>query len=346
MKAGFNHMGQNRPATIYDIAKLAGVSIATVSRMLNQSNRVSKGTRMKIERAIEQSGYIPSERARGMFHRRSRTIALIMPTLSNPYYTELLRGVQESTDQDGYYVFVCVTEQKRENEHRYIKETIGIGVDGILFSSLYYCDEDMYSVIKRNTKALAIQGEARGIDSIYSSELSAGYEAARHLVGLGHRRIAYVCFDMAKDYGRYRLLKRALAHAGAPSGTVYVKEGYPAETIGYTATRQLLELPEPPTAIQYINDYTAMGGYRAIYEKGLRIPGDISVIGYDDIPIASLLSPPLTTIRHPVYELGRLAGKMLVDSIQSEEPLPIRRIRLHAQFVMRASTAPPRKSAL
>jgi len=332
---------QNKPMTIKDIAAEAGVSICTVSRVLNKSDLVGKKTKKKVERVIEENGYIPNEMARSLLRKKSRTIALLIPDLSNPFYAELFFGIEEVMSSEGYYVYVCNTNYKMENERRYIKELIGRGIDGMIFMSLYYCGEDIFDFVRKNVSAVAVQTKVRDMDLIVTDVQETGAEAIRHLFELGHRKIGYICFDKKTNVERLHSYLISHKEAGVPVKDEYVIDGYTPDTLGYMAAKRLLSLPEPPTAIQAFNDYTALGVYQAVIEAGLNIPKDISIVSYDDIKIAGLLNPPLTTVNQPIQEMGRTAGDLLLKNIsRGAEHLP-KEIHLPSKFVIRSSTAPP-----
>ena len=337
---------RDKTPTIKDIAAKAGVSIGTVSRVLNKKEIVSEKTRKKVEQVVKELGYIPNEMARSLLRNKSKTIALIMPDLSNPFYAELFQGVEDIMSSEGYYVFVCDTSYKMENEHRYIKEMIGRGVDGMIFLSLYYCGEEIFNLVNNNVAAVAVQTYSNnmGMDLVTTDVENPSMEAYGHLIKLGHKKIAYVCIDKTRSVSRINPYLSALREAGIPLREEYIIDGYSTDTLGYMATEKLLELHDPPTAIQFINDYTALGAYNVIYNKGLRIPDDLSVIGYDDIKISKFLNPPLTTISQPIREMGRTAGEMLIKSINGDPNRIKREIRLPGKLIIRNSTASPKES--
>jgi len=279
--------------------------------------------------------------ARSLLRSKSRTIALIIPDLSNPFFAELFFGIEEAMSREGYYVFVCNTNYRKENEHRYIKEMIGRGVDGMVFMRLYHCDEEIINLVQSNVSAVAVQTQIKGVDLVRTDVSRAGIEACKHLFERKHRKIGYVCLNKNRTVERLAAYMTAHEEAGVPVREEYIVDGFTPDSLGYLATKRLLELPDPPTAIQFFNDYTALGAYNAILERGLRIPRDISVIGYDDINIARLLSPPLTTVAQPIQELGRRAGEMLLSSIDSGLHQAAEEIHLSANLVVRGSTGVP-----
>lgn len=332
---------QGKATTIKDIAARANVSMGTVSRVLNKSDLVSRSTKKKVERIAEELGYIPNEMARSLLRNKSHTIALIAPDLTNPFFVELFRGIEEVMSREGYYIFVCNTKYEKENEHRYTMEMIGRGVDGIIFTSLYHHNEALFNLVKKNVSAVTVQTRIEDINCILANVTEAGIEACMHLFELGHRKIGYVCLDRNQTVDRLSAYLRAHERAGVAVREEYIVDGYPLDSLGHMAAKQLLELPDPPTAIQFYNDYTALGAYNAILDKGLRIPEDISVVGYDDIPIAKLLSPPLTTVAQPILDIGRSAGETLLNMIKHESSQLAREVWLPTKLVIRDSTAKP-----
>ena len=326
--------------TIRDIAAKAGVAVCTVSRVLNNSDLVSKKTRKKVEKAIAECNYIPNEMARSLQRQKSKTIALIIPDLSNPFYAELFFGVEEVMSSEGYYIFVCNTKYLEENEHRYIKEMLAKGIDGLIFMSLYYCGDEIFDLVRKNVASVAVQTYVKDMDLILTDTSRVVTEACNHLFELGHTKIAFICLDRAITADRLNAYISAHQAAGIAVREEYIIDGYTADTLGYMAVEKLLSLPEPPSAIQCINDYTAMGVYSALLELGLKIPEDISVIGYDDIKIAKILNPPLTTISQPILEMGRTAGEMLLQQIKRDQIA--REVHLPSRLIIRDSTSVPR----
>lgn len=338
--------------TISDIAKKAGVSISTVSRVLNNSELVSKKTKIKVQKIMDELNYIPNEMARGLIKKNSKAIALIIPDILNPYYSELIKGVENVVNKQGYSMFLCNTNYNHNKEKAYILEMVERRVDGIIIISTFLQDQEFINNLKDRIKIVTIQTFIDGIDNISTNDEKGMTEALEHLIKLGHKKIAFICIDIRNCSNRYKAYKDTLEKNGIPFRKEYVKE-YLADnvnvdmfkdSIGYKMTKQLLELKDPPTAIQTLNDYLAYGAYIAIKEKNLRIPDDISVIGFDDIIVSKIIDPPLTTVQQPIYDMGETGGELLLSNI-IEGPKTVRReIILPTKLIIRKSTASPRKN--
>lgn len=328
--------------TIKDIAKEAGVSICTISRVLNDSELVAKKTRKKVKKIIDDLNFIPNEMARGLLKRSSKSIALIIPDISNPFFSEMFYGIEDFVNKKGYSIFLCNTDYSHEKEKFYIKEMVGKGVDGIIIISTFFTDTELIESIMKNVRVVTVQTQILGIDGVITTDDQGTVEAIEYLIKLGHTKIAYVCLDIDSCRGRYEAYIKTLKQHNIPVKPEYFVEGYLTGNLGYLGTNQLLNLPDPPTAIQVLNDYTAFGCYKAIMERGLKIPSDISVVGFDDISMAKLLNPALTTVSQPIYAMGESAADLLLKNI-IDGPKEIRReVLLPTEFIVRDSAAPPK----
>ena len=333
----------DKKITIKDIAKKAGVAVCTVSRVLNDNDNVSKKTRKKVENIINEYNFIPNETARNMHKKNTGTVALIIPDLANPFYTELFCGIEEVMKEEGYYIFVCNTGYEHENEHKYIKEMIGRGVDGMIFMSLYHCGEEIFSIVREKIQAVSIQTEVENINTIMTDDFEILRQSMKHLIELGHKKIAFMCYSIAANRDRYRGYIKMLEESGIEVQNEYIVEDKFEKIDGYSAAKHLLGLGEPPTAIQTLNDSMAFGAYFAAMEKGIKIPDDLSIVGIDDILSARIFNPPLTTVRQPIREIGRSAGEILLKNIKSPNSRLAQKIWLPTQLMIRSSTAPPKK---
>ncbi len=326
-----------------DIAQRVGVSLCTVSRVINNHPAVSKKTRRKVEKAIEEMHYIPNENARTLLRRKSKTIGFIVPDISNPYYAELFQGTQDIMSKAGYSIFLANTGYEENNENASLREMLGRGVDGLILMSFYHVTDETTRLLRNNSNIVAIQTNIPDLNLVETSDDVGEATAIEHLIALGHRKIAFVCLDVKSLRKRYKGYFSTLEKHGIPLRNDYVVEGFTPNTLGYEATKSLLALPDPPTAIAYINDYTACGAYIAVRENGLRIPQDISLVGFDDLQIAQLLDPPLTTIHQPIREMGRSAAQMLLNNMEDNGGSR-KTILLPTELIVRGSTASPRKT--
>jgi DNA-binding LacI/PurR family transcriptional regulator len=328
--------------TIKSIAREAGVSLATVSRALNDRPDVHPATRERILAIAQELGYSPSELARSLVTRRTHTVGLAVRTLSDMWVARIVPSIEELARTSGYEVFVSTHYADVEQERRVLKTFHSRHVDGIILVS---------SVLGAEVASLH---QSLGIPTVQISPLlptphryvvqtrdSEGAQAAtEHLIRLGHGRIAHIGAPTWTLPGRDRLqgYRQALDIHGIPWDPSLVYEGDAHEIGGMEAVQALLSLPNPPTAFFCFNDLTAVGALRGARLKGARVPQDLSVIGFDDVPIASYVDPPLSTMRQDVVALGWRATHMLLDLIAGRETQAP--IALGTELVERGSCAP------
>jgi LacI family repressor for deo operon, udp, cdd, tsx, nupC, and nupG len=332
------------PLTIRDIARLAGVSTATVSRTLMKPAMVAEETREQVLRAVAEAGYTPNLMARSLRRRQSGAILVVVRDIVNPFYPEIFRGVERTARRLGFNVLMGNTDDDPVQERDYLRLVLSRRADGLIALTGRIPDLDDPAV--------------RGLPIVLASEPVPGHDfpivridnrgaaaaMTRHLIGLGHRRIAHVAGPLDQAIARERLegWRMALQAAGLPAGDELVAGSDFRVPSGLAAGRALLALPQPPTAIFVANDETAMGVLSAIHAAGLRVPQDISVAGFDDIPFAEAFDPPLTTIRQPRLAMGEQAMMMLHSLIEGREPAE-RSVTLPAELVIRQSTGPCRR---
>ncbi|WP_105664490.1 ribose operon transcriptional repressor RbsR [Cronobacter dublinensis] len=328
-------------ATMKDVARLAGVSTSTVSHVINKDRFVSDAIRVRVEDAVRTLNYAPSALARSLKLNQTRTIGMLITASSNPFYSELVRGVERSCFERGYSLVLCNTEGDEQRMNRNLETLLQKRVDGLLL----LCTETHQPSPAIMTRYPAIptvmmdwspfDGDS---DVIQDNSLLGGDIATRHLIEKGFTRIACVTGPLDKTPARLRLegYRTAMQRAG-----LTVPEGY--EVIGdfefgggLRAMQSLLALPEPPQAVFMGNDAMAVGAYQALYQAGLRIPQDIALVGYDDIELARYMTPPLTTIHQPKDELGELAIDVLIHRMAQPE-LQQQRLQLTPVLMERGS---------
>lgn len=332
--------------TIYDVAREAGVSYSTVSRTLTGYEFVKSSTREKVLRAAEKLGYVPNQQARSLAGGRSNLIGVLVPALSNSYIGEILRGVDEELAQSSYNLILYTTHRHQGKESTFVATIMNGAADGLLLvvpmiSSSYLdalCEQDFPYVLidqsDKTNKSSAVNGTNR----------QGAYEATQYLIKLGHRRIGFIAGlpGLVSAAERLEGYVAALADHGIPLQSELIVEGAFREHGGYNAAQALLALNEIPTAIFASNDLSAFGTIEVIREHGLKVPEDISLIGFDDIPQASLVYPKLTTVRQPLAQMGREAVTLLLE--QLEHPaLEKRQITLPTELIIRDSCCPPRQ---
>ncbi len=306
---------------IKEIARQAGVSVATVSRVLNHPETVAPKTRARILALMEQMDYKPNWFARGLNFNKTDTIALLIPNIMNPAYVEIAEGVESVANQKGYTVLLCITEGEDIKERKYIQTLIDRHIDGvILVSSLLNSDE--LDHLKQQGVAVVLIGE----NSSNSSEpmvridcCAAAYEAVQHLLNCGHKDIALV-YGKAPEMENKRKIEgycNALKEAGIPLRESYLIPEENTIEGGYVATRKLLALKNRPRAIFTTSDLLAFGVIDALRDAELCIPEDVAVMGFDNIRMSSLMVPKLSTVAKPLHKMGLSGARLLLDVIES-----------------------------
>jgi LacI family transcriptional regulator len=332
--------------SIRDVAAAAGVSVATVSRVLSPATAdvpMRKETRDKVERAIDQLGYRPNDLARALLQQRSSAIGLVVPDISNPYYPPLVRGVEDVASSHGYRVVLCNTDRDPAKITGYLDTLIKSRVDGIVVAGGGWAEvPDRTAVLGTyRTGLVAVGRHDTAHPSVRIDNVAASREATEHLLGLGHRRIAFLGGPVSSTtvQDRARGYRAALKVASRRGFATIVRCGEFTEESGYTMTRELLSVSRPPTALLCANDRIALGAYAAAADTARRVPDDVSVVGFDDTPIARYVRPTLTTVAIPTYEMGRVAVRLLLAQLEGsgEAELEI----LPTVLEVRDSTAPP-----
>lgn len=330
--------------TIYDVARLAGVSTATVSRALNGTGQIAPATRRAIEEAVERLGYRANSVARSLVTKSTQTIALLLPDITNPFYAALVGGVQEYTLAHGYTMLLCTTEGDAAREEQYLSLLRAQQVDGALVDGLRLPPDRIARFVRDGFPIVCLDRDVAS-DSVPLVQVDnrlGGRLATEHLLGLGHVRIGHVTGDPELGISGERRAgyQEALAAAGIPAEARFVAGGRFTEESGYEGTRALLAGAPDLTAVFVANDLSALGALRAIAESGRHVPADVSVVGFDDLRLAPFTVPPLTTIRQPAAEIARLATAILLGLGRGETVAETRHL-LRPTLVVRASTAPP-----
>ena len=330
-----------RQPSIKDIARLAHVSHPTVSRALQNSPLVNPRTAERIRKIADEAGYHASAVARGLVTRRSRTIGLVVTTAADPFTSEVFSGIEQEAHDRGYCVFLAESNADPESEREVVRTFAERRVDGIIVTSsrvgalyLPLLSEMMVPIVLVND-----QHPGAFVHSVMVRNQEGSRAAANHLIGLGHRRIAYLGDQTGyqSDAERCAGYREALDAAGIEFTPELVVHGDGKPEGGLLAMDQLLALALPPTAVCCYNDMTALGAMRAIRLRGLRVPEEISVVGFDDLFFASYMQPPLTTVRQPMRRMGQLAMESLVK-LMSGDASEIR-IKVEAELIVRESTA-------
>ncbi len=338
----------NRPTQV-DVARLAGVSRATVSYVLNGQTEgrvpISEETRQRVLDAIEELGYEPDARAQALRSGATKTIGLIIPDLRNPHFCEYATGIEEAARAAGYNLLLSSTTLNDEYAVDIFKELARRRFDGLILASSFILDSDEAQAtldhIRKRGLPLVELSENYGVDSVSADYRDATKEVMAYLLSLGHRRIGLIYGVGGHELGEDRLqpYRDSLDAAGIPVESDLIVECGPTIEDGYRAAKKLLELSSRPTVIVAINDLLTIGAVRATADLGLRIPNDLSLVGYDDIPMANYLVPRLTTVSKDALTLGRKAFEVLLARIQNPD-LDRQRIHGPSKLIIRESTGP------
>lgn len=333
-------------ATIADVARESGLSSSTVSRALADHPHISEETKRRVRACAARLGYRPNRLARGLRAGRTRTIGLVVLDVGDPYYTEIAHGAEEAALRRGYMLILCNADNAAARAAAYVDLLADYRVDGLLITPADRPGQAAAAAQIRRVVLIDADGSAGA--GIALSTVSVDHEqgariAMEHLIALGHRRIAFVNWTLEAPHcaAAQRGVEAVLASRAMPWDPALsrvVARPHPRDTAD--ATSELLALPDPPTAIFAYGDLMAYGALTAAQAAGMDVPRDLSIVGYDDIPLARHLIPPLTTVRQDTYEIGRRAAEILIEEIEGRE---IRqRVLLQAELRVRGSTAAPR----
>jgi DNA-binding LacI/PurR family transcriptional regulator len=332
--------GRQRP-TIYDVARLAGVSTATVSRALNGTGQIAPSTRATIEAAVEQLGYRPNTIARSLVTKSTQTIALLLPDITNPFYAALVSGIQQTALAHGSTMLLCTTESDAEREEHYLRVLRSKQVDGALVDGLVLPSDRIARFVDDGFPIVCLDRDidSRSIPVVQVDNRLGGRIATDHLIELGHSRIAHVtgAGELGISDERLAGYRDALTAAGLPLNFQLVEEGRFTDDGGHDAARNLLQRDPELTAIFAANDLSALGVLNAVAEAGKRVPDDVSVVGFDDLHLSAYTSPPLTTIRQPAVEIATLATEILIGLTRGRGVEEMRHL-LEPELVVRDST--------
>ncbi|KYD10696.1 hypothetical protein B4119_2407 [Parageobacillus caldoxylosilyticus] len=324
---------------IKDVAKLANVSTATVSRVLRNADNVKEETRKRVLEAIEKLHYQPNVLGRYLRRMETETILVVVPDMTNPFFSKVLRGIESVAIQNGYRVLLGDTQNNVRLEEEYLNLLHQKQVDGTIFLTARINKELMEEMSRQFPIVLACEYlEGATIPTVSIDNISSARKATEHLIKLGHRRIAHLSGPMNIILSRDRLrgYQQAMMQYELDVEPVLIQEGDFSYESGYNLTLKLLALKNPPTAIFAANDEMAIGAIKAIRKLSLRVPDDIAVVGFDDIKIASIFEPNLTTISQPMFEIGEKAMNLLLQLMEGKK-LDRRQFVLEDRLIVRDS---------
>lgn len=335
-------------ATIYEVARLAGVSTATVSRALNRSGYVSEAVRQRVHRAAAELSFVPNRAARSLVNKRTFSLALLIPDIVNPFFPALARGAEDAASAAHHNLILCNTDHQKRRESQYVAMLREKRVDGLICAGTTMGPQQLAALLRNGFPVVAVDRSLRGreVDTVVCDNVRGAELAIAHLVAVGHRRIALITGPLAVSTARERLsgARRALDEAGLEVAGEWIVEGDYQLEGGYRAAKHLFQKVRErsagavaPLGLFAANDLMAAGAIMACREEGLSVPEDVSVIGFDDIALAKALSPPLTTIAQPAYELGRTAAEALLARI-ADPGRSVKTVTLVPALVVRDST--------
>ncbi len=333
--------------SIKDIARAANVSHPTVSRALSHSPLVKDETAERIRQIAASLGYRPSAVARSLATKKTKTIGVVVTTIADPFIADVVSGIEETANDHGYSVFLANSNANPDREVKVVHSFHERRVDGILVTAsrvgaLYV---PLLSGLKIPIVLINNQHPDEPDEFIYSvmiDNIKASTQVMKHLIGLGHKRIAYIGDQSGfqSDTERFAGYRQSLAFAGYPFLPELVVHGDGKPEGGKQAMEKLLSLPTPPTAVFCYNDMSALGALRAIYRHGIKVPDDISIVGFDDLAIASYTSPLLTTVGQPKHQMGRMAMETMLKILSGVDSKT--NIKVNGELIVRESTAPPK----
>ena len=334
--------------TLSDVARLAGVSTMTVSRVINGTGYTSPAAQARVNKAIAELSYMPNVLARQLRLNRTKTLALVVTDIANPFFTTIARGVEDAARAHGYAVMFCNTDESVDEELEYVSVLIQRRVDGVLLVPA--ADSSGSAELLRQQGLPVVILDRRptsgGVDVVRTDSEGGAYLAVHHLIGLGHRRIAALVGpeSVSTSVDRVGGYQRAMAEAGIGPGLQTIVFGEYTEASGHTMTAKVLSATEVPTAIFAGNNFIASGAIQSIREAGMEIPHDMSVVVFDDLP-QGWIQPFLTVISQPAYEIGKQACELMLARLSSAEPIEPCTIVLPSSLIVRQSSAPPRSTS-
>ena len=332
-------------STLNDVAKLAGVSAMTVSRVINNSGYTSNETRSRVEAAIAELAYVPNAVGRQLRSKRTNMLALVLSDIMNPFFTTIARGVEDVARAQGFTVMFCNTDESEAEEAQYLLMLVQRQVDGVLLVPASTSDKSLRLLSSHYMPVVVLDRriQSRQVDSVRSDSVAGAYALTEHLVALGHRRIAVLTGrrSVSTSADRVAGYRRAMVDAGLPVDDALVRHGEYNQGDGYRMAQEILALDARPTAIFAANNFIAFGAIRAFREAGLRIPEDVSVVAFDDLPAAWMTDPFLTVVDQPAYEIGRRGAELLLARLDGSISGPGREVILQSELIIRRSSAQP-----
>jgi DNA-binding LacI/PurR family transcriptional regulator len=338
-------------STLKEVAKFADVSITTVSRVMNDASKVNPDTRERVQKAMRKLGYQPSRVAQRLrtTKGRSKMLGLIIPDIQNQFYSNIVRGIEDVAYAKDYAVILCNSDENPNKERFYLEVLQSESVDGVILPPIHQHSKVVEGLIESGVPIVCVDRKLvrENVDTVVINNEKGGYMAVKHLIDLGHRRIAILSSSpqFSSFEERQKGYEKALTDHGIEIDLAYIKEGDPRSSeTARVLTKELIALETPPTAIFATNNLMTLGVIEAINEKKMKIPADISVIGFDDMPWAKAITPPLTVIKQPGYEMGRRAAELMFQRVEDPKREPVQ-IMMEPSMIVRKSTGKYKKGS-
>jgi LacI family transcriptional regulator len=329
--------------TIYDVAERAGVSAMTVSRVINGKRDVKPSTKEKVLKAIEELGYVPNSFARSFVLQKTSSIGLIISDITNPFFTTLARGVEDTAMKNQFNVILCNTDEDPEKEQIYLEVLLRKRIDGIILASASGKRGPLKNILMRDLPLVLIDRRIEHLDSVdvvRGDNVLGAYLLTKHLTSLGHRRIGIIVGNRHISTATERVegYKRALTESGIPVEEGLIRFGRYSKEDGYRLAKDLLTMDNPPTAIFGGNNFIAIGAIRAIRDLGLKVPEDVGLVSFDDIESLSEVYPFFTVVTQPAYSMGVIATELLIRRIEGRDKVKEKReVVLQPELIIRES---------
>jgi LacI family transcriptional regulator len=328
--------------TIYDVAKKAGVAPITVSRVINQTGYISADKRQRVEAAVAELGYVPNRLASSLRSRRTHTLALVLSDITNPFFTNLARGVEDTASDAGFTVIFCNTDESEAEEQKYLDVLLQKRVDGILLVPARSNPDTLRMLQHNGTPVVVLDRRIphAQADVVRGDSEGGAYQLTRLLLGLGHRCIAMLTGpkNVSTSADRVAGYRRALSEAGLARRQQMVFFGDFRQASGYQMAQQALAAQPRPTGLVAANNFITIGALKALQEAGLRVPEDMALVGFDDLPPAMLAFPFFTVATQPSYEIGQTGTRLLLERLENPAARPFQEIILPTEVIERQSS--------
>lgn len=331
-----------KPSSLIDVARRAKVNISTVSRTINQTGKIGSETQARVLKAMRELGYKPNRVARRLRTRESSShlLGLIIPNIQNIFFADLARGVEDVAYKSNYAVLLCNYDEDEAKERFYLDVLQSESVDGIILPPIHETDPAVMQVVRNGIPVVCVDRSlsSGNLDKVEVDNHTGALKAVEHIISRGHKRIGLIGGPTDSSTGRERLrgYKDAHAQAGLAIRPELVRIGNYKQESGQSLAHELLSLSDPPTALFVCNGLMTAGALEAIAKHGLKIPKQIAIVGFDDLPLADVFNPPLTVVRQPAYEVGKYAAELLLKRIEDGKR-PATSLKLMPELIIRNS---------